>query len=484
MEQLRFLLWWYAVDGQGRFVYRKGVLQRLKGWGKDPMGAVMCLVELVGPSRFSHFDENGTPIGGAHPSAWVQVAAVSQDQTRNTMALMPALISREFEAAYDIAQGAELIRARGGRVRLEAVTSSYRAIEGKRTTFTLLNETHHWVLGNQGHKMHETIDGNVTKMDSRYLAITNAYLPGEDSVAERMREAYEKVLEGRAADVGMLYDSIEAHPSTPLTPEGLHIVVPKIRGDAVWLNVDAIVMSVLDVTIPASRSRRMWLNQIVADEDALYTTANWDDNTDETDLKPGDEIVMGFDGGKTDDDTGLVAIRVSDQTAFVLLHEACPEGPAGVGWQVNKAKVDGAVHEAFRLYNVRAFYADVALWESYIDDWAEQYRGQLDAKASVSHAIAWDMRSSLQRSTLAHERLLQSILDGKVRNNGDRRLRRHILNARRRVNNYGVSFGKESRESPRKVDLYAALMLAHQALHDVRTRVPERKQRTGRGYFT
>ncbi len=32
-EQLRFLLWWYAVDDSGRFIYRKGVLQRMKGWG-------------------------------------------------------------------------------------------------------------------------------------------------------------------------------------------------------------------------------------------------------------------------------------------------------------------------------------------------------------------------------------------------------------------------------------------------------------------
>lgn len=33
MEQLRFILWWYAVDHTGRFTYRKGVLQRMKGWG-------------------------------------------------------------------------------------------------------------------------------------------------------------------------------------------------------------------------------------------------------------------------------------------------------------------------------------------------------------------------------------------------------------------------------------------------------------------
>ena len=31
-EQKRFLLWWYALDERGRFLYRDGVLQRIKGW--------------------------------------------------------------------------------------------------------------------------------------------------------------------------------------------------------------------------------------------------------------------------------------------------------------------------------------------------------------------------------------------------------------------------------------------------------------------
>ena len=35
-EQARFLLWWYAVDSRGKFVYRDGVLQRLKGWKLNP----------------------------------------------------------------------------------------------------------------------------------------------------------------------------------------------------------------------------------------------------------------------------------------------------------------------------------------------------------------------------------------------------------------------------------------------------------------
>jgi hypothetical protein len=482
-EQLRFVLWWYAVDENGRFVYRKGVLQRLKGWGKDPLLAVISLVEFVGPSRFSYW-EDGQPVGVPHPQAWVQIAAVSRDQTRNTMTLMPSLMSDKLIETYGIKAGAELIRANGGRQRLEAVTSSFRALEGGRITFTVLNETHHWVTGNNGDRMYETIDGNATKKDSRYLAITNAYLPGEDSVAERMREAFEKILEGRAADIGFMYDSIEAHPATPLTPEAIRIVLPKIRGDAVWLRVETILQSILDTTIAPSRSRRMWLNQIVASEDALFGPAQWDVLRDDAKtLQPGDAITIGFDGGLRDDSTALVALRVSDTAAFVLGLWEKPDGPAGKDWEVPRAQVDSAVHEAFAAFEVQGMYADVALWESYISEWSEAYGEGLAVKAPGKDAIGWDMRTSLKASTLANERLMRTIFDRKLAHDGDLKLRRHVLNARRRTNNYGVSFGKESRESPKKVDAYAALMLAHEALFDLRARGRKVRKRTGRGFF-
>ncbi|MFI5863553.1 terminase [Streptomyces sp. NPDC051546] len=484
-EQLRFVLHWYAVDETGRFMARKGVLQRMKGWGKDPLLAVLCLVELVGPSRFSHWDEAGEPVGKAHPRAWVQVTAVNQSQTTNTMALIPSLMSDAFKAKYDVKDGAVLIRAMGGKARLEAVTSSYRALEGKRTTFTLLNESHHWVSGNNGHKMYETIDGNSTKQDSRYLAITNAYLPGEDSVAERMRESFEKIREGRAVDVGFMYDSIEAHPETPLTPEALLIVIPKIRGDAVWLIPATIVQSVLDTTISASRSRRMWLNQVVAEEDAIYGPAEWDPLIDEgKSLKPGDEIVLGFDGGKSSDSTALVALRVRDMHAVLLNIWEHPEGEAAKEWTVPRHEVDSAVHEAFRLFDVKAFFADVALWESYISDWSETYGERLAVSSPVGKdSVGWDMRGSQKALTMAHERLMRAIFDKKLSHDGDLTLRRHVLSARRRTNNYGIGFGKESKDSPRKIDAYAALMLAHEALYELRARGKKVRKRTGRGYF-
>jgi phage terminase large subunit-like protein len=78
---------------------------------------------------------------------------------------------------------------------------------------------------------------------------------------------------------------------------------------------------------------------------------------------------------------------------------------------------------------------------------------------------------------------MRKILDKKLGHNGDLAMRRHVLNARRRANNYGLSFGKESKDSPRKVDIYAALMLAHEAMNDLRTRGKKVTKRSGRGYF-
>ncbi|MBQ1164674.1 terminase, partial [Streptomyces sp. A73] len=78
--------------------------------------------------------------------------------------------------------------------------------EGGRPTAVNLGETHHWLESNQGHEMAAVIERTATKSadgPTRTLATTNAYEPGEDSVAERTREAFESTQSGRARDTGL-----------------------------------------------------------------------------------------------------------------------------------------------------------------------------------------------------------------------------------------------------------------------------------------
>jgi phage terminase large subunit-like protein len=128
------------------------------------------------------------------------------------------------------------------------------------------------------------------------------------------------------------------------------------------------------------------------------------------------------------------------------------------------------VHWAMRTFSVKAFYADMALWESWIESWADQYRETLLVKPNARSSIGYDMRGNHERTTRFNEALIQNVLDRKIFHDGDPLFRRHALNAKRRENKYGLSFGKESRLSDSKIDAYAAFLLAFIALNDLAER--------------
>ena len=472
-EQARFILWWFALNEDGTFLFRDGVLQRLKGWGKDPLGACLCAVESLGPCRFADWAPDGTPIATDSPEAWCQTAAVSLEQTKNTMRLFPSLFTAEAKQEYRIQVGKETVNAMGDQRLIQAVTSSPATLEGARATFVLCNETHHWDSSNSGHDMADVIERNATKSadgSARTLRITNAYEPGQDSVAERDREAWESVDSGRAVDSGLLYDSIEAPPQAPLTLQDAPAVIRSIRGDASWLNVDRIVQSIADTRNPPSRSRRFWYNMIVAAEDAWMAPYEWDAcKADGLDVRDGEEVVLFFDGSKSDDATALAGSRMSDGHVFTL---GVWQRPAGwdpdTPWQVPREDVDGVVGRAFAQFKVMAFFCDPGsgkdddgerYWDPYLDDWGQRFGAKLILHAVTAgprqHAVRWDMsdRRHQEEFTEAVTRTREDILERRLTHDGHKVMRAHVANARRRTNPWGITIGKEHRESPRKIDL-------------------------------
>jgi phage terminase large subunit-like protein len=478
-EQARFILWFYAVDESGRFLFRRAVLRRAKGWGKDPLAAALCAVELLGPCRFGGWDSDGNPIVVPASAPWIQTAAVSREQTRNTMTLFPGLFPATVIRGYGLHIGKEIIyNATGGRI--EAVTSSPRALEGARPTLVVANETHHWVRNNGGTEMASAIRRNLAKNrngQARLLEITNAHMPGEESVAEQSYEAWQAVESGKSKSTGLLYDSREAPPETILSDrESLRRGLISARGDSHWLDVERLIEEIYDPSTPASVSRRFYLNQVVAAEDAWTTPHEWDSCAVGDGLAEGDLIALGFDGSKNDDATALIACRIDDGLVVPLGIWEPPDGPDALGWEVPRDAVAGLVDNTFTRYGVVAFYADVAHWESYVDAWSVEYGPDLSVKATTRSAVAWDMRARQQLYTRATEAFGQAIESGTARHNGDLVLRRHVLNARRRPNRWGITFGKEHRESARKVDALAAAVLARMARQDYLTvgkRAPE-----------
>lgn len=478
-EQARFLLWYYAVDSEGDFLYHTAALQRLKGWGKDPLAATIAAGSLHAPIVFDRWDGD-RPVGRDEPDAWTQVIAVSQDQTKNTMKLFPSLIPAETRDHYGIQIGKLNIWSDGDARQIEAITASVLAVEGGRPKQVIRAETQNWVASNGGHAMREALEGNAAKAElgspARILDIFNAYQPGRDSVAERAREAWESTQgeDAEHADYGVMWDSLEAPPNAPLTVEAAPSVVRSIAGDATWLDTrpkGRIVKSILNPDNTPSESRRKWYNQIVGTEDS-WADPRWVDANRVKDsgqhLQPGDRIVLFGDGSKSGDDTGLLACRIDD--GFVqTLHHQHPVGDA----LVNRAEVDLAVTVAFDTYSVVAFYFDPShakdgqsaeddrYWWPMVDEWHRRYSGRLRKafwpvkSGPRAHSVAFDMSSRLNQQVFqpAVTQASEDLEAGEAPHHGGSALMRHMKAARLFEGQFGDVIGKENRSSKRKVDL-------------------------------
>lgn len=456
-EQKRFILWFYAIDETGRFLYREIVLQRLKGHGKDPLAAVISAVEFVGPCRFGGWAtkdnpvvggkevrvRKGEPVGKPHPRAWVQIAAVSAEQTKNTMKLFNGLFSKECIAEHNIDLGKEKIYAYGGQKAIESVTRSPKSLEGNRPTLVIKNETHHWDHSNDGFGMTEAIERNATKSKggaARTLSITNAFSPSTESVARDEREAYELQMAGEAPKTGMMYDTLEApkdarlRPLFPdeqdgaekkgiapldfelketLTRRYIRRVLEAVRGGAWWLDIPGLTDSILSPKSKMSLSRRFWYNQVQAAEDAwvdpvavdasirqdvaslmrtvsapdLILEAGWQP------VSPQDPIVAFFDGSKSDDSTAIVGCRLSDGYCFLIGVWQKPSGERGKTWLAPRAAVDRRVDKMFERFTVVAFWGDPShakdtdedessYWMPMFDKWMRKYK---DPNPAINH---------------------------------------------------------------------------------------------------
>lgn len=495
-EQVRLLLWWYAVDDNGNYVYREGVIRRLKGWGKDPFAAALALAELCGPVAFSHFAE-GEPVGKPRHSAWITIAAVSQDQTKNTFSLFPVMISKRLKEEYGLDVNRFIIYSKDGG-RIEAATSSPASMEGNRPTFVIQNETQWWGTGpdgkaNEGHSMESVIEGNMSKVDgARTLSICNAHVPGTETVAEKAYSNWQDVAAGKAVDTGQMYDALEAPAGTPISeipsekedPEGYKAGLEKLRegllvarGDSTWLPIDDIMMSILSIKNLISESRRKFLNQVNAAEDSWLSPQEWDRiaNIDPAlALQPKQKIALGFDGSKSNDWTALVACRIDDGMLFVIK----VWDPERYGGEVPREDVDATVHSMFKRYDVVAFRADVKEFEAYVDQWGRAYKKKIKVNASPNNPIAFDMRGQQKKFAFDCERLEDAVLEQEVSHDGNPVLRQHVLNAKRHPTTYdAISIRKVTKDSSKKIDAAVCAVLAFGARQEY---LMSKKARSGR----
>ena len=490
--QKRFLILWYHVGADGRFTYRTGVKRGAKGTGKDPFAAAMCNGELLAPVELHDWDDRtGRPVGRRRGFPLVQVISNSGEQSKDVLRVANGMWSREAREFYglDCGETRTVLKDSGGR--FEVPPTSEGSGEGDPATFIALNETHHATESSGGAKVIRMAYRNVGKspkvIQARACEFTNAHRPGQDSAAEKAFNAWQKQMAPKyrgARDI--LYDSIEAPPDTDImSEEGRVRGLRAAYADAPWNDIPRISAEMVDDRTPVADTIRFYLNGLAAAEDAWVDPQRFDSlSRASVIVNDRDQIAMFLDCSKTDDDTGLVACRLTDGHSWVLGHWAKPRGAKS--WQVPRHEVDTEVRNAMQRYRVAWFGVDPSpaqedatealYWADLIDTWHRDFGKRLPLWATpgqtIGHAVKFDMRLS-QRGGVERNKaftemaeLVAEWIDEErppdaalpFTHDGDPRLRAHVHNARRRPNDWGISLSKETRSSSKKVDLAVCMV--------------------------
>jgi hypothetical protein len=486
--QKRFLILWYAYDPDtGRFIYRRGAKRGAKGTGKDPFGGSVCNAELVGPTQLYWDAREGRWYGDVHGLPLVQIASNSEAQSKDVLRVANGMWSRDARAYYDLDCGETrtVIKGRGGR--LEVLTASEATAEGDPATFIFLNETHHMTESSGGHRVAKVARRNVGKspatLQARTLDGTNAHQQGSDSIAERTFAAWQTQVATPHLRVDILYDSIEAPPTTNIfDPESLRAGLAAAYADAPWADLERLFDEVLDPETMPADSIRYYLNGLAAAQDAWIEPMKFDALARKVDIEPRTQIAMFLDCSKSGDATAVVGCRLSDGHVFVIDCWERPRGKRGEGWLVPRMDVDGVIRHAFEAYRVEWFGVDPSpareddsealYWMPVIDGWHRDFHKRLKVWATpgarVGNSVLFDMRIKTlggpQRNALFTAAAMQTVEDIEQTGEsvftwcGDGRLKIHAHQAKRRPNPWGISLGKVTRDSDKHVDLAVCMV--------------------------
>jgi hypothetical protein len=449
-EMLRFLLWFYRLEPDtGRFTYMRGAqLVRPQKWGKGPFSASVICAEAEGPVLFDGWDAAGEPVGRPWSTPWIQVTAVSEDQTDNVWRALVPMINLGAIAGEITDTGETRINLPGGG-RIEPVTSSARSRLGQRITFAVEDETHSWLKINGGRALADNQRRNLAGMGGRWLETTNAWDPTQESVAQQTAES---------TAPGVLKDDVDPGPGSIRNKQERRRMFRKVYGDSHWVDLDRIdaeAVALIDQGDPG-QAERFFCNRKRAGEGLAFDAARWAELAEPLRAVPdGSLITVGVDGARYDDALAIVATHVPTGHQW----------PAGI-WERPKdasddyehpeREIDGVMVDLFERFEVWRVYIDPQKIEHLADRWRGRWN-QSDRREK-QRVVEWftNRPKPIAYALRAYKAAMTS---GDLSHDGDSTMARHIANARKQLLPVKDDDGrpmwticKERKMSPLKID--------------------------------
>lgn len=474
-DEKRALIWrMYEVFPRGhpqagRRRFKRVGISLAKGLAKTELAAWIAAAELhhEAPVRCVGFDKKGNPLGGPVTDPYIPLVAYTEEQSDELCYGALKAILEESPIAGDFDIGLDRIMRRGGDGKVVSLSAAPSSRDGARTTFQVADETHWWTLPRL-RQAHQTMMANLPKRrlaDAWALEVTTAPEPGTNSVAEDTMEYAKAIAEGRARDARLFYFHRQAGDEHDLTtPEGARAAIIEASGPAAaWRDIDAIAAQFSDPTSDKAYLERVWCNRLVKGSAKAFDVKRWRAlKREDSPVRDGDLITLGFDGAIFRDAVALVATHVETGYQWLLGVWECPYGHEET-WQAPEQEVDDAVTAAFQRYRVWRMYADPPYWQSWVATWAGRWGDRV---------VEW-WTNRRKAMTYALQGFSDAMATGALSHDGNVVVDRHIGNSHRhdlpQLDDQGQHLWlirKERSDSPHKIDAAMASVLSWEARTD------------------
>lgn len=430
-----FLIWLFEKSPDGRYRYRRALLEVPKGNGKTGLSA------WIGAYQLAH-----------QHSAVIPVAAASYDQAELLFADMRTTVTESPTLREVMIPFEGEIQVKDGPGRAYKVAAVAGTNDGQRPSTFLADEIHEWI--NAKERVHLVIANGCSKREGSL--IVNTTTPGcdPDTLAGRMHDYGLRVNSGEIVDDEFLFVwwGCPADRYDLSTDEGLLRCVRDANPAAdLFLNVRDVAARYHQ--IPANEWARYHAAIWTVGAQAWLPDGAWDAcaRTDIT-IPDGADVCLGFDGSWSEDSTALVVVTIPADGDIPHIDVAgCWEKPpdAGHEWVVDILDVENTIRDACLRWQVREIACDPY-------GYRRSYQTLVDEGLPIV-----DYPQSAALMTPATQAFREAVMNVGLTHSGDPRLARHISNAVLKVDSRGQRIAKDHKGSSRKIDLAVAAIMAH-----------------------
>jgi phage terminase large subunit-like protein len=293
--------------------------------------------------------------------------------------------------------------------------------------------------------------GNRGKL-GQLIAITTAGqktdMTGQDSIAYNLFQYGKRVASGEVVDPAFFMawwaaqDEADHHD-----PEVWKSANP---GYDDLVSADDFASAVRRTPEPEFRTKR--LNQWVSSMNAWLPNGTWQPLSEERELLPDEEIIIGFDGSFNGDCTALVGCTIpkEDEKPYLFMIHTWEKQPEDTDdWRVNTQEVEDKIIQFCSTHTVKEIACDPYRWQR-----------SMDAMLEMGLPVIEFPSTSPSRMVSACQKFYTSVTEQTMIHDGNPLLERHLTNSVVKIDRLGPRIVKEHRGSPRKIDAAVAAVIA------------------------